>query len=86
LSTIHLKNKTQRDKLRAYLKRRGVETQVHYKPIYLEEWWANDGYEPGLCPKAEKFWETELSLPLHCNLTASDLEKVVDNVRGFIDK
>ena len=43
-----------------------------------------DGYEQGLCPKAEKFYETELSLPLHVNLTRDDLDKVVDNVRRFI--
>ena len=84
LYETHLKNKTQRDKLRVYLKRKGIETRTHYKPIYLEQWYQDDGYEKGLCPKAEKFWETELSLPLHCGLTLSDVEKVVDSVRGFI--
>jgi len=85
LYETHLKNKTQRDKLRAYLKRKGIQTQVHYKPIYLERYYQEDGYEKGLCPQAEAFWDTELSLPLHCSLTLSDVEKVVDCVRRFID-
>ena len=84
LYATHLKNKTQRDKLKAYLKRKGVATQIHYKPIYLEKYYQDEGYQQGLCPKAEKFWDTELSLPLHCNLTLSDVEKVVDNVRRFV--
>ena len=86
LYEIHLKNKMQRDKLKAYLKRKGIQTQIHYKPIYLERYYQEDGYEKGLCPIAEAFWETELSLPLHCNLTRDDVEKVVDNVRRFVDK
>lgn len=86
LYAIHLNNKTQRDKLKAYLKRRGIQTQIHYKPIYLERYYQEEGYEPGLCPIAEKFWETELSLPLHCELTRYDVDKVVENVRKFVDK
>ena len=84
LYETHLKNKTQRDRLQSYLKRRGIETRVHVKPIYLEEYYRAEGYEQGLCPKAEEHWHTELSLPLHVNLTTSDVEKVVDSVRRFI--
>lgn len=84
LYPVHLKNKTQRDKLAAYLKRKGIETRVHYKPIYLERWYQEEGWQKGLCPKAEAFWETELSLPLHCQLTLDDLEKVIDCVRRFL--
>ena len=84
LYEIHLTNKTKRDKLKAYLKRRGIQTQIHYKPIYLEEYYQDEGWEQGLCPIAEQFWRTELSLPLHCNLTRDDVEKVVDSVRRFM--
>jgi len=84
LYEIHLRNKTQRDRLKAYLKRKGIETQIHYKPIYLEKYYQEDGYDPDLCSKAEEFWNTELSLPLHPRLTEDDLEKVVDCVRRFV--
>ena len=82
----HFRNKTQRDKVRAYLKRRGIETQIHYRPIYLEQWYQDEGWEKGLCPIAEKFYETELSLPLHCNLTKTDVEHVVDCVRKGVER
>ena len=86
LYEIHLKNKTQRDKLASYLKRKGIETRVHYKPIYLEQWYQDEGWKPGLCPRAEEHWATELSLPLHCNLTKDDVEKVVDCVKWGVEK
>ncbi len=81
LYPIQVKNPTARDKLRFYLKRKGIETQVHYKPIYLEPAYRADGYQEGLCPKAEKFWQTELSLPIHCELSEKDTQYVVDCVR-----
>lgn len=81
LYQTHLKNKTQRDKLAAYLKRHGIQTRVHYKPIYLEQWYQDEGWQKGLCPKAEQHWATELSLPLHNNLTVDDVEKVIDCVK-----
>ena len=84
LYEIHLRNKTQRDKLARYLARRKIQTRVHYKPVYLEQYYQKEGWQQGLCPKAEEHWATELSLPLHCNLTINDLERVVDGVRRFI--
>ena len=81
LYPIHAKNQTARDKLRAYLRRRGIETQIHYKPIYLEPAYQADGYEEGLCPQAERFWQTELSLPMHCGLSDKELRHIVDCVR-----
>jgi dTDP-4-amino-4,6-dideoxygalactose transaminase len=84
LYEIHLKGKTQRDKLAAYLKRHGIQTRVHYKPIYLEQWYQEEGWQKGLCPKAEQHWATELSLPLHNNLTVDDVDKVIDCVKRGI--
>ena len=86
LYPVLLKTQTQRDKLRAFLKRKGIETQIHYKPIYLEPAYQDDGWEKGICPKAEDFWHRELSLPIHCNLFKDDVHKVIYNVRRFIDK
>ena len=62
------------------------QTQVHYRPIYLEPYYQGLGFEKGLCPKAEAFWETELSLPMHNSLTKKDLEHVTDNIRRWIGK
>jgi dTDP-4-amino-4,6-dideoxygalactose transaminase len=86
LYPIRLETMVQRDKLRSYLSRRGVETQIHYRPIYLEPYYQSLGFEKGLCPKAEAFWETELSLPIHCNLTKKDVEYVTDNIRRWVGK
>ena len=86
LYAIHLKNQTQRDKLKAYLLRKGIETQIHYKPIYLEKWYQEEGWQAGLCPKAEAFWKTELSLPLHNNLTTDEVIYVADSVRHWVGK
>lgn len=86
LYPIHLPDKDRRDGLKRYLKRRGVETQIHYRPIYLEPYYSGVGFEKGLCPKAEAFWETELSIPIHNELTRKEVEYVADNIRHWVGK
>lgn len=85
LYPVRLDGSSIRDSLKRYLSRKGIGTQIHYRPIYLEPYYAGQGWERGLCPKAERFWETELSLPMHNSLTRKDVEYVADSVRRWCD-
>lgn len=73
-------------RLRLYdgLRERGIGAQVHYIPVYHHPWYrAEYGYEPGLCPEAERYYEGCLSLPCFPGLSAVDQATVIDAVREF---
>lgn len=68
-----------RDKIYLNLRKEGIETQVHYIPVYLHPYYRRTcGTGPGLCPEAEKFFQRELSLPLYPAMEDSDVDRVCD--------
>ena len=70
----------QRDKLARYLLDNDIYTTFRYYPLHLVRAYNHCG---GRLPNAEKAAETTLCLPLHQNLSDSDVNKVIDTVRGF---
>jgi UDP-4-amino-4,6-dideoxy-N-acetyl-beta-L-altrosamine transaminase len=56
----------------------GIGVQVNYLPVYWHPVYARMGYRRGMCPKAEMFYEQELSLPMFPDLSDSQVDQVVD--------
>jgi dTDP-4-amino-4,6-dideoxygalactose transaminase len=74
----------ERDRLRAFLGERGVQTGIHYpRPIHLQRAYADLGHEPGAFPIAERLSATVLSLPMYAELTDEQIERVAACVREF---
>jgi dTDP-4-amino-4,6-dideoxygalactose transaminase len=67
-----------------HLRGHGIGVQVNYIPVYWHPVYADQGYQRGMCPVAEEYYEQEISLPLFPDLTDSDVERVIDLVRGFL--
>lgn len=59
--------------------------QVHYLPVYRHSYYEKLGYEEGLCPEAEAYYNTCMSLPLYYTLTDEDVEDVIKAVRKVAD-
>ena len=59
------------------LKAAEIGVQVNYIPAYLHPVFDTEKYPRGLCPVAEKFYSEEISLPIHFNLSAKDLERII---------
>jgi len=60
------------------LRDRGILAQVHYIPVYLHPYYRRSyGYEPGLCPEAERYYEGCLSIPCFPDLSESDQDTVI---------
>jgi dTDP-4-amino-4,6-dideoxygalactose transaminase len=62
LFVIWVKN---RDKVRAKLLKKGIETSIHYSPIHLEPYYKKLGFKKGSFPIAEKMGREVISLPTY---------------------
>lgn len=58
--------------------------QVHYLPVYWHSWYEKLGYEKGICPNAESYYESVMSIPLYYSLTDEDVEDVIAAVKKLI--
>lgn len=70
-----------RDRVRAQLEARGIETAVHYpRPLHLQQAYASLGYPQGSFPLAERACERVLSLPLYPEMTDEQVAYVATAV------
>ncbi|MEW6458899.1 MAG: UDP-4-amino-4,6-dideoxy-N-acetyl-beta-L-altrosamine transaminase [Bacillota bacterium] len=64
----------------ALLRQNGIGTQVHYLPVYSHPYYRSLGYPPGLCPRAEAYYEAALTLPLFPAMTDEEVQRVIKAV------
>lgn len=62
------------------LEAENIQPQVHYIPVYWHPYYQSLGFKKGLCPNAEKIYETILSLPIYPAMTKQDICDVIDAV------
>jgi perosamine synthetase len=60
------------------LRERGIGTQVHYIPVCDQPYFARRA--ESRCPRARRFFEQELSLPMFPELTDADVTRVVESL------
>ncbi len=71
-----------RDALADYLKKKGIETAVHYpKPINKQPLYLDLGYGKKIFQNAEEASERVLSLPVHPLVTREDIEYIADTLK-----
>ncbi len=58
--------------------------QVHYLPVYWHSYYEKLGYEKGLCPNAESFYNDAMSIPLYYGLTDAEVEDTVRAVKKVV--
>ncbi|MDP2648512.1 MAG: UDP-4-amino-4,6-dideoxy-N-acetyl-beta-L-altrosamine transaminase [bacterium] len=65
-----------RDRVFNALRKAGIGVQVHYLPVYLHPYYRALGYKKGLCPEAEKFSESAISIPIFPKLSPREQSRV----------
>lgn len=59
--------------------------QVHYLPVYWHSYYEKLGYQKGICPNAEKYYEEVMSIPLYYSLTDADTDDVIRAVKKVVE-
>lgn len=83
-SSVHLfviqVDKSQRLAVFNQLLERGIGVNVHYMPVYWQPYYKQLGFEPGLCPGSEAYYQRAITLPLYPGLTNGQQDYVIDQV------
>lgn len=59
--------------------------QVHYLPVYWHSYYEKLGYEKGICPNAEEFYNTVMSIPLYPSLSDEEVDDVICAVKKVVE-
>lgn len=82
---LYIIRSNQRDKLQAFLKQRGIASEVYYPlPPHLSTPCKNLGYKEGDFPHAERASRETLALPLYPELTTAQQDEVITVVSEFL--
>ena len=66
------------------LRNQGIGVQVNYFPAHLHPVFHKNGFRRGQYPASESFYDSEISLPMHCELSDRDLELIVRTLTGLL--
>lgn len=65
----------------AALAAENIQPQVHYIPVYHHPYYRAMGYHEGLCPVAEKIYESILTIPLYPAMSDQDVDDVIRAIK-----
>ena len=86
LTRINGINDETRREIITELAERGVNTNVHYKPLPMMTAYKDMGWDIKDFPNAYSYFENLITLPLHTKLTDEDVEYVISNFKEVIRK
>ncbi|HEY3197406.1 MAG TPA: DegT/DnrJ/EryC1/StrS family aminotransferase [Nitrospirales bacterium] len=73
-----------RDELRAFLKEKGIGTEIYYPtPLHLQPCYQDLGYQTGAFPHSEQAAKETLALPIYAELSEEQQSYVVASVKQF---
>lgn len=76
-------SKTHRQVFEA-LRSRGIGVNLHYMPVYLQPYYRELGFAPGLCAEAERYANEAITLPLYHGLINEQLQQVTQTLREVL--
>ena len=62
-----------------------IGVNMHYIPVYWFPYYQSLGYRRGLCPNAEAYYESSLTLPLFYGMTGQDQADVIRAVKKLVE-
>lgn len=76
-----------RDRLKNYLKDKGISTKVYFEPVHLTTFYKQKfGYKGGELPVTERIAGEVLTLPLYPTMTIKEMDYVVEKIKKFFQR
>ncbi|TNE54229.1 MAG: UDP-4-amino-4,6-dideoxy-N-acetyl-beta-L-altrosamine transaminase [Bacteroidetes bacterium] len=72
-----------RRELYDYLREHGIFAQIHYIPAHLMPYYQKKGWKSGDFPKAEKYYQHCISLPMYPGLSDEEQQYVIERILTF---
>ncbi len=87
LYPIRLKDKLLESKKKIFerMLEMGLGVQTHYIPVYRHPYYRKNGYANTHCEKAEKFYRSEISIPMYPSLTGKDQEEIINRIYSVFE-
>ncbi len=76
----------QRQEIIVKMAEAGIACNVHYKPLPMMTAYKKYGWDIKKFPNAYRYFEEEITLPLHTKLTDEDLAYVIGNFKSIVEK
>jgi len=64
----------------------GIMVNVHYIPVYYQLYYKKLGYKKGICPRAEKYYDETITLPLYPGMSSRDVSRVINVTSKIMEK
>ena len=65
---------------------KGIACNVHYKPLPMLTAYKDLGFDIKDYPNAYRYFENEITLPLHTRLSDEEVEYIIDSYRFILDR
>ena len=78
------KSEEERNQIIINLAKKGIATNVHYKPLPMMTAYKNLGFDIEEFPNAYEMYKNEITLPLHTLLSDEDVSYIIQNVKEEI--
>jgi UDP-4-amino-4,6-dideoxy-N-acetyl-beta-L-altrosamine transaminase len=75
-----------RESLFNSMRKEGIGVQVNYFPAHLQPVFQRIGFKVGDFPEAESYYSQEISIPMHVNLSDSQIERISEFIILEIEK
>ncbi|EPJ54051.1 MAG: flagellin modification protein/polysaccharide biosynthesis protein [Osedax symbiont Rs2] len=66
------------------LRDRGIGVNLHYIPVHTQPYYRDLGFEIGMYPEAEKYYQEAISIPLFHHMTSSQQNSVISSLRSVL--
>lgn len=73
-----------RDEVFAKMREAGIGVQVHHVPVHTHLFYERLGYKKGMCPNAEAFVASEISIPLFPHITQKQQTFIADTLKRIL--
>ena len=77
-------NAEQRNEIIVKMAEKGISCNVHYKPLPMHTAYKNLGFDIKNYPNSYKFFENEITLPLHTHLTDEQVDYIIDTYISIV--